>query len=75
MLGENHSLLSDFPEHKDTIYRLNATSTDFAEKAKRYHHLDDEIRNLEELGSPASDDTLHQLKHDRAALKDGFIRC
>ncbi|HAD90728.1 MAG TPA: hypothetical protein DD453_04860 [Alteromonas macleodii] len=70
MLGENHSLLCDFPEHEDTINSLNATSTDFAEKAKRYHSLDDEIRNLEELGSPASDETLHQLKHDRAELKD-----
>ena len=35
MLGENHSLLCDFPEHEDTINSLNATSTDFAEKAKR----------------------------------------
>ena len=70
MLGENHSLLCDFPEHKETINHLNANSTDFAEKAKRYHSLDEEIRNLEELGSPASDETLHQIKHDRAELKD-----
>lgn len=52
MLGENHSLLCDFPEHEDTINRLNATSTDFAEKAKRYHNLDMKLETLKSLAHP-----------------------
>ena len=70
MLGENHSLLCDFPQHKDTINQLNATDSEFAEQAKRYHALDEEIRQLEELSSPTTDEHLHALKHDRALLKD-----
>lgn len=34
MLGENHSLTHEFPEHLDTITQLTANDSAFAENAK-----------------------------------------
>jgi len=70
MLGEDHSLTNDFPEHTNTINTLNKSNADFADKAKQYNKLDKEIRVLELDGAPISDEQMHQLKHDRSELKD-----
>lgn len=70
MLGEVHSLQSDFPEHKDTIEKLVESDSTFASENKQYNALDEEIRKLELKGAPTTDETLHQMKHDRAVLKD-----
>ena len=72
MLGENHSLTNDFPELKDTIAALNKNDITFAEKAKEYDELDKEIRVLELKDAPIDDEAMHQLKHDRAVLKDAL---
>lgn len=74
MLGENHSLNSDFPELKDTIAALNKSDATFAEKAKEYDKLDKEIRVLELKDAPIDDEAMHQLKHDRAVLKDALYQ-
>ena len=70
MLGENHSLNSDFPEYREVISALNKNDAKFAEKAKQYDELDKEIRVLELKDAPIDDETMHQMKHDRAMLKD-----
>jgi uncharacterized protein YdcH (DUF465 family) len=70
MLGENHSLANEFPEYKDIIAALAEKDPVFAKDAKRYNELDREIRELELKGTPIDDDAMHQLKNDRAALKD-----
>ncbi len=72
MLGESHSLLNDFPEHSDLISSLTAGDESFAYSAKQYDNLDREIRDLELKGAPIDDDAMHQLKHDRAELKDAL---
>ena len=74
MLGEDHSLFNDFPEMTEVINRLIASCEDFAADAKRYHALDKEIRSLELRNSPIHDQSMHQLKHDRAALKDSLYQ-
>ncbi len=74
MLGENHSLLSEFPEFKEHIERLIESDQAFAVKAKKYDDLDAQIRQLELANSPASDATMHQMKHDRAELKDSLYK-
>ncbi len=74
MLGENHSLLSEFPEFKERIERLIASDQEFAVKAKKYDDLDAQIRQLELANSPASDATMHQMKHDRVELKDDLYK-
>lgn len=70
MLGEDHSLVKEFPTKQAKIAELNETDQAFAAKAKRYHLLDEEIRNLELENAPIDDDALHQMKRERAELKD-----
>ncbi|NOH95849.1 YdcH family protein [Vibrio sp. 99-70-13A1] len=72
MLGENHSLLSEFPEMKDAIASLVKTDEVFANDMAKYDELDKEIRKLELNGSPIDDGEMHQMKHDRAVLKDSL---
>ncbi len=74
MLGEDHSLLHEFPEHKERIEQLLGSDENFAKDTKRYNELDKEIRVLELADSPIDDDAMHQLKHDRAVLKDSLYQ-
>ena len=74
MLGENHTLVNEFPEHKDIISRLVKSDKVFAKDAQRYNALDQEIRELELDGAPIDDDAMHQLKNERAALKDALYQ-
>ncbi|MFD2166141.1 YdcH family protein [Thalassotalea euphylliae] len=74
MLGEVHSLENDFPEYKDTIYKLLAADTEFAANNKKYNELDSEIRKLELNNAPIDDEAMQQLKHDRATLKDALYQ-
>jgi len=70
MLGENHSLVNEFPEYQEIIARLIESDEVFAQDTKHYNALDEEIRKLELNGAPIDDEAMHQLKHERAALKD-----
>ena len=74
MLGENHSLVNEFPEHKDIIVKLTKSDKSFAEDTKHYNALDKEIRMLELNGGPIDDEAMHQLKHQRAVLKDALYQ-
>lgn len=74
MLGEDHSIVIDFPELKETLTRLNQSDTTFFEDNKRYNALDKEIRELELQDSPVQDDAMHALKHDRSVLKDSLYK-
>ncbi len=74
MLGENHSLLNDFPNNSDSILNLTRSDGLFAKNAKHYHALDKEIRTLEMRDSPIEDNSMHRLKHQRAELKDMLYR-
>ncbi|MDN3685128.1 YdcH family protein [Vibrio sinaloensis] len=70
MLGEDHSLLSEFPEFKETILALAKTDDAFfLTDMKTYDGLDKEIRTLELRDSPISDEEMHQMKHERAMQK------
>jgi uncharacterized protein YdcH (DUF465 family) len=70
MLGENHSLINEFPSLSEKIEVLNASDEVFKDKAAQYHALDKEIRTLELKNSPADDAAMHELKQRRAKLKD-----
>lgn len=62
MLGENHSLTHEFPEHLDTITQLTENDASFAETVKNYNALDKEIRVLELQGSPIDDHEMKRVK-------------
>jgi uncharacterized protein len=70
MLNENHALIFDFPEFKQDIVHLNHKDEAFLALSKQYHQLDYDIRQLEIVGSPTDDEHMHQLKLQRANLKD-----
>ena len=74
MLGENHSLLNEFPEYEEVITKLTQSDEGFANDAKDYHKLDKEIRVLELSGSPIDDTEMGKLKHNRAMLKDSLFQ-
>ncbi len=74
MLGENHSLLSEFPQFKELILRLISSNHSFAQDAKRYDELDFDIRKLELKNSPVSDAVMLEMKKERATLKDDLYR-
>ncbi|GIU41436.1 hypothetical protein TUM4438_05720 [Shewanella sairae] len=74
MLGEDHSLIHEFPEYQDIIVKLCQSDEAFAKDTKHYNALDKEIRNLELRGAPIDDEAMHQLKHDRAVLKDALYQ-
>lgn len=70
MLGENHSLLHEFPQFEAAIYNLYQIDRKFASDSEKYHQLDNEIRKLEMKEAPVGDAMLHQMKFKRAVLKD-----
>lgn len=70
MLGENHSLLSEFPEFKELILTLVKDDDSFKSKMKLYDEIDKEIRVLELNGAPINDDEMHTLKVKRSQMKD-----
>ena len=70
MLNENQALIFDFPEYKQDIVYLNYKDEAFTKLSKQYHLLDYDIRQLEIDGSPTDDEHMHQLKLQRANLKD-----
>lgn len=74
MLGEDHSLVNEFPSYKDKIAELNNSNVQFSGDAARYHSLDTEIRKLELNSAPIDDETLHQMKRERAELKDALYK-
>ena len=70
MQGEHHEIEAEFPEFRQRIKELSAADPDFAATISRHDELDNEIRRLEELGQPVTDETLEKMKYERAELKD-----
>ena len=70
MLGEPHDLLHEFPELQGKIEAMRASNADFAHLMNDYDSLDARVRQLEELGTPVSDETIEELKKERLVLKD-----
>ncbi len=70
MQGEHHDIEAEFPEFRQRIIDLSAADPDFAASVKRHNELDNEIRKLEELGQPISDEALEKMKYERTELKD-----
>ena len=70
MLSEHHDIDHEFPEYHQKLEALCATDAKFAELVQKHDVLDDEIRELEERGSPTADEILESMKFRRAELKD-----
>ena len=70
MLSEHHDINDEFPDFTRKINELRASDTAFDALVARHDFLDDEIRRLEELQSPSSDDEMKKMKSERDSLKD-----
>ena len=74
MLIDNHSLVNEFPEHKDRIHDLKMNDGHFARLFEDYHKVDKEVHRLESEDSPVSDEYIEGLKKHRLALKDELYK-
>lgn len=74
MLGEDHSLIREFPEYIDKINHLIKSESQFVLFNKKYTELDTKIRELELKNSPTSDQEMHELKVHRGQLKDKLLQ-
>ena len=70
MLSEHHDIDHEFPEYHEKLEALVAKDQEFAAKVAEHDKIDNEIRELEELGSPVSDEHMEELKFKRTELKD-----
>jgi len=66
----HHPILREFPEHRDTIKRLQLSNDHFRNVYDEYHRLDDSVYRIEEEIDNASDQEIEELKMRRAKLKD-----
>jgi len=66
----HHPILREFPEHRDTIKRLQGSSDHFRHLYDEYHKLDDAVYRIEEEIDFATDQEIDELKMRRAKLKD-----
>ncbi len=73
MLGENHALILEYPQHKERIHQLKVSDPEFREMAKEYHQLDHQIRGLEQNQVPTDDGHFNELKMRRAQLKRQLV--
>lgn len=70
MIPEKHDLHHEFPEHYDRIHELKMGNAHFARMFDDYHHVDREVRRIEEGVENTSDEYLEGLKKKRLSLKD-----
>lgn len=70
MLAEHHDIDHEFPEFHEKLTAMVAADPAFAEMVKHHDSLDDEIRELEERGTPVPDERIEKMKFERAELKD-----
>jgi uncharacterized protein len=66
----HHPILREFPEHRETIKLLKASSDEFRTMFQEYHTVDESIYRIEEEIEFASDQEIEALKKRRAWLKD-----
>jgi len=70
MLSEHHDIDHEFPEYHEKLEALVAADKEFAELVAKHDKLDNEIRELEELGQPIADENIEKMKFERAEMKD-----
>lgn len=70
MLGEVHDIAHEFPEYHEQIEALLKNDPKFTALLENHDEVDARIRELEEMGQPVADETMEDLKKERALAKD-----
>ncbi|MCU0772155.1 MAG: DUF465 domain-containing protein [Verrucomicrobia bacterium] len=66
----HHSIVREFPQHREAIRHLKASDEKFRKAFDEYHSVDDAIYRIEEEIDFATDQEIEDLKLKRARLKD-----
>lgn len=66
----HHPLLSEFPEHQDTIHQLKIDNAHFRKLMDEYEAADKEVYRMEEGIETPEDLVLTEAKKKRLDLKD-----
>jgi hypothetical protein len=74
MQVEHHPLSVEFPEFKETIHTLKASSAHFAKLFEEYTDTDKAINRAENGVEHLADAALEQLKKIRINLKDQLFQ-
>ena len=74
MLTDNHDLLHEFPEYRDTIHQLKLGNAHFSRLFDEYHEIDHEVHRIETGVENTSDEYLEERKKMRLYLKDELYR-
>lgn len=67
---EHHTLVKEFPEHKEAIHNLKESDHHFARLFAEYHDVDKQVFRMEEDIEPAADHIIEDAKKRRLSLKD-----
>ena len=67
---EHHPLITEFPDHRDTIHRLKEENAHFQNLMVSYEDLDKEVFRMEEGIETPEDAVMTDLKKKRLDLKD-----
>ena len=65
-----HELREEFPDQVDRLHALKVSDVRAARMMDDYHDLNREVHRIETDVTPASDETLEDLKKKRLHLKD-----
>lgn len=65
-----HDLIHEFPEFKDKIHQMKASSAHFAKLFDAYHKVQHEVHAIEGNDGNTSDEYLEGRKKERLHLKD-----
>jgi len=70
MTMKDHTIIHDFPEMSEHIYKMKRTNSHFASMSDKYDVLEHSIHLMESGAESFSDEYLEELKKKRLKLKD-----
>lgn len=70
MNNEQHDLVHELPEHRESIHELKIKDAHFSKLFTSYHDVEHEVHHIENEGVNTSDDYIESRKMARLRLKD-----
>lgn len=70
---EHHSLVTEFPDHREAIHKLKQENAHFQKLMAKHEEVDKEIVRMEEGIETPEDAVLTALKKERLELKDQLL--
>lgn len=74
MTIEHHDLIHEFPEYRNRIHELKVSDKHFRKLFDDYHHLTNDIENMETESMAVTTQTEEEAKKRRLHLKDELYK-